>query len=141
MANMAARMTGAFFDSKGLSYEVLGNDGEVIRAGFAMDNREGIRVLMFFDDDSTGVKIRAFDLVKFPPNKKEAMYKICNEMNSTYRWIKFFVDEKDNTIVAEDDAVIQLDSCGEEVFRCCLQLVSIADDAYPEFMKYIWGAN
>lgn len=104
-----------------------------------MENREGIRVLMYFDSNNASVKIRTQNLVKFDASKKEKMYKVCNELNARFRWVKFFVDENDNTITAEDDAIIQLDSCGEEVFRCCLQLTKISDDAYPYFMRAIWS--
>lgn len=137
---MAAKVTTAYFDSHGLHYEILGDNGEALRAGFKMDNRaEGLKVLMIFDNDTKGCKVCAYDIVKFSDAKKEVMYRVCNSLNAKYRWIKFFVDESDNTITAQDDAVIELDSCGEEVLQCCLQLVNIVDDAYPEIMKAIWG--
>jgi hypothetical protein len=139
MENLAAKVTAAYFDSRNLHYEVLGEDSSILRAGFTMDNRDGIKVLMFFDDDSKACKLRAFEVAKFAENKKEKMYQVCNALNAKYRWIKFFVDEEDNTITAEDDAVIQLDTCGEEVFQCCLQLVNIVDAAYPDIMRGIFA--
>ena len=59
-------------------------------------------------------------------------------MNQEYRWVKFYVDEKENSVTIADDAIIQLDSCGEEIFELMYRLADIADDVYPEFMKAIW---
>ena len=60
-------------------------------------------------------------------------------MNLNYRWIRFFYDEERQTIVAADDALIQLDSCGKEVLRCCNQLMDIADEAYPLVLQALYA--
>ena len=139
MANMAAKLTAAYMDSVNMKYDIVGDDGEAISAGFSLDNREPLRVIMHFDSDCESVKLVAYDLAKFPADRKDRMYKVCNDLNAKYRWIKFYVDEKDNTITAEDDAVIQIDSCAKETVQCCIQLVQIADEAYPEIQKAIWS--
>lgn len=139
MENMAAKVTAAYFDTQGLHYDRRGEEGEALIAGFSMKNLDGVQVLMVFDKDGEGVKIRTFDFVKVPEGKKEAVYKVCSLLNMQYRWIKFYVDEEENMVVAQDDAVIQLDSCGPEVLRCCAQLTRIADLAYPEIMKAMFA--
>ena len=60
-------------------------------------------------------------------------------MNNRFNWVKFFVDESDSTITLSDDAVIQLDSCGEEIIKLIQFMTLVADEAYPEFMKAIWS--
>ncbi|MBE5938102.1 MAG: YbjN domain-containing protein [Lachnospiraceae bacterium] len=139
MANMAAKVVGAYFDAKGVKYEVIDEDGAVLKLGFSMDNRDGIRLIVRFDSDSEGVSVKAYDLAKFQEDKKQKMFEVCNKLNAQYRWVKFYVDESDNTITVEEDAVIQLDSCGEEVYQCCFQVVAIADEAYPEIMRAIFA--
>lgn len=139
MANMAAKVVGAYFDAKGVKYEVIDEDGAVLKLGFSMDNRDGIRLIVRFDGDSEGVSVKAYDLAKFQEDKKQKMFEVCNKLNAQYRWVKFYVDESDNTITVEEDAVIQLDSCGEEVYQCCYQVVAIADEAYPEIMRAIFA--
>ena len=139
MENMAAKVTAAYFGTQDLHYERVGEDGEALVCGFAMKNLEGVRMLLVFDENSEGVKIRTINYVKVPEEKKAKVYKTCSELNSNFRWAKFYVDEEENSVVVQDDAVIQLDSCGQEVFRCCLQLVGIADLAYPMLMKAIFS--
>ena len=67
------------------------------------------------------------------------MYELCSKMNNRFNWVKFFVDESDSTITLSDDAVIQLDSCGEEIIKLIQFMTLVADEAYPEFMKAIWS--
>lgn len=137
--NAAAKATADYYDEKGVKYERLGDLGEIMVSRFKQKNRDSIDVIVIFDEDSTSAKIRSYNIAKFGDDKKEILYRICNELNSQYRWIKFYVDENDNSITAEDDAVIQLDSCGDEILRCSSQLVKIVDDTYPVIMKAIYG--
>ncbi|MBO4689032.1 MAG: YbjN domain-containing protein [Clostridiales bacterium] len=140
MANMAAKVTAAFFDSEGIKYDLTGENQEVILTGFAMHNRPGTqRLIIHFDDDEEGVAIRAFEIAKFPEEKLDAMYKLVNTLNDRFRWIKFTVDEKDFTITAADDAVIQIDSCAQEVMQCSMQMLGIIDKAYADIMKGIFS--
>ena len=138
MANAAAKVTAAFFDSKGLHYEILGDDEEVIHFGLPMENREGIMLFLFFAPDGTSVSIRNFDLVKIPEGKKAQAIMVCNELNLHFKWVKFAYDDERKCIQATDDAVIQLDSCGDEVLRCSIQLMRVCDEAYPLIMKAIY---
>lgn len=139
MANTAVRVVAAFFDEKGLKYSIIGEKEDCIKLGFTMDSRDGLDVLIIMDEDGESAKVRAYDLAKFPANKIDVMYKTCNELNKDYRWLKFFVDESDNTITCDMDAIIQLDSCGMELYELCFRLVHIADEAYPRFMKALYA--
>ncbi|MBO4450503.1 MAG: YbjN domain-containing protein [Clostridiales bacterium] len=138
MSSMAAQVTAAYFDSKGLIYD-MSDDGHAISTGFELNNREGLKILIIFDPNDESVALRAFNVAKIPADKKDSMFAVVNSLNTKYRWIKFVIDEEDNTITAEDDAVIQLDSCGEEVLECCKHIVAIVDKAYPEIMASLFG--
>ena len=138
MSSMAAKVTAAFFDSKGLKYD-MSSDGMAITTGFALKNIAGVKILIVFDPDDGSVGLRAFNIAKIPDEKKDSMFAAVNSLNHKFRWIKFVIDEEDNTITVTDDAVIQLDSCGEEVFELCLRLAGIVDEAYPEIMSSIFA--
>ena len=137
--NLAAKVTAAFFEKEGLKCKISSDDGRLLMTGFGMKNRESIIVQMFFEEDNTAVHLMAIDLVKVPDDRKDRMYKVVNQMNAKFPWIKFVVRDELPVISAEDDAVIQLDSCGEEVLRCCIQLVGICDQAYPLLMKELFA--
>ena len=134
----AVQMTGAFFESQGLKYSVIDEERGVMRVGFAGIPGVGkVEIYLFFNTDSD-VAIRCFNFVQVPEDKTEKMYHICSSMNRKFRWVKFYVNDDDNALTAEDDAIIQLDSCGEEVHGLILRMVGIIKEAYPEFMKALW---
>jgi hypothetical protein len=136
--NMALKMTAAYLDSKSLKYTVYEDDRR-IRISYLVDNKGSLEVIVIFDEDEGSVALRSFDFCKVPEAKTAAIYEMCSKMNKEYRWIKFFLDERDNTITLAEDAVIQLDSCGEEILDLINRMVRIGDDAYPAFMKAIWA--
>ncbi len=138
--NLACKVTAAHFDSQNLKYKITGEREDAIETGFGgLDNKGDIRMTIFFDEDNSSCAIRVFNFVNFSEEHKPKMYEVSSKMNEQYRWVKFYVDEKDNTITAATDAVIQLDSCGEEVTELILRIANICDKAFPEFMKGIWA--
>jgi hypothetical protein len=136
--NMALKMTAAYLESKGLKYTVIDEDSR-LRISYRVENKGSIEVVVIFDENERAVALRSFDFCKVPDAKKSAIYEVCSKMNMEYRWIKFFLDERDNTVTLSDDAVIQLESCGEEILDLINRMVSIGDDAYPSFMKALWA--
>lgn len=139
MSNMAAKMTAAFFDAQELKYSLVGDDEEVLLTGFPMKNKDGIKLMVAFDEDETSCSIHTDDFAKFPEAKLNDMLALVNDLNDRFRWIKFVVDTEHNTIEASDDAIIQLDSVGDEVLRCCIHFIGIVDEAYPEIMRAIFN--
>ena len=138
MENTAAKITKAFFDSKDYHVDVVGDTSEILLAAFGMKNCPGVRVAMFFDSDSSSAQIKTVEFVKVPEEKRTMMCEVCNLLNDRFRWAKFCIDDK-GIMVVSDDAVLQLDSCGEEMLRCCVQLVGICDEAYPMIMKALYS--
>ena len=127
MSSMAAKITAAYFESKELDY-MISEDGSVITTEFGLENLDGINIFIRFDPSS---------IITFPKVKTESMYALANALNGRFRWIKFVVDEENLSLIAEDDAVIQLDSCGEEVLECSLHFAKIVDAAYPVIANVI----
>ena len=133
MDNAAGKLFCAKLESKNLNYKVMEKDYSVIRVGFSLDNTDCDTYLIFGDDSEDLHLISRLDL-KIPESKFEKMYKICNNLNKRFRWLKFFVNEDQNVIQAEDDAVIQVESAAEEAFELMLRTNSIIDEAFPEVM-------
>ena len=131
-------MTKAYLDSKGLRYRV--EEENRIRIAYGdLDNIGRAEVLVIFDDNDTSVGLRCFNVCNIPENKVVNLYEVCSKLNERYRWIKFFVDENDNTITAADDAIVQAETSGEEVLDLVRKMIHIVDEAYPEIMKSLWS--
>ena len=130
MSSMAAKITAAYFESKKLDY-MLSDDGNMITTQFSLENMEGFNVFISFDPGDHTVHLRTSNIITFPESKMENMYPLVNALNSRFRWVKFVLDEENKSVIAEDDAVIQLDSCGEEVLECSLHFAQVVDASYP----------
>ena len=138
MANQAAKLFTAYLDSKNMTYKVLDEKGAVVRTGWNLDNTK-LEIYYFFAENNENVHIEGRNFVKVPKDSIDKMYKLCNEINRKFRWFKFTIDEDRLDMVVEDDAVIQLDSCAEEVFELMIRMTQVVDEAYPQFMKAIYA--
>ena len=106
---MTFTLTKAYLDSKDLKCQVV-DDEKALRVGFNVDTGS-IEIIVIFDDNDRTVALRCFSYIKIPAAKKDEMYKVCSEMNDCFRWIRFYVNEKNVTITMALDAVVQLDTC------------------------------
>lgn len=139
MANMAAKVTADYMEEKGLHYELRGDEEEIVRVSYRMDNRDSLEILMIFDEDETSVQLLSPCYIKVPESKKDVVYEICNRMNNTYRWVKYTLDEKDSSIDIRLDSMLPREYDGALAVEYSMRMANIADEAYPEFMKAIWA--
>ncbi len=138
MANMAAKMFTSLLEENGLNYSFLNEEESVLRVGWKL-KATNISIFFQFGEDGTNVHFEGHEFLLIPEGNIEQMYKICNQMNREYRWVKFAVDEEVKEVVVEGDAVIQLDSCAQECLELMIRTTRIIDDAYPKFMKAMWA--
>ena len=73
-----------------------------------------------------------------PAEKIPDMLVVCNELNSTYKWVKFYLDS-DNDLVLQDDAILSPDSAADEVFELMLRMFDVGKDAKNQIMKAIYA--
>lgn len=130
-------------DSKDLHYDYDGTDehgDDVVVTGFS-GNYISPRIIFFFYEDNENLTIRTDDLVKFPEDKLNDMLAAVNEQNVRYRFVKFVVDMRDNTIHAEMDAIFHGGDIGLTCLECFFRTCTICDEAYSAFMKKLWGST
>ncbi len=128
-----------YMDREELRYHVL-EEGKAISITFSgLDNMEKMETRVFFDEDDTSIAIRSWAICKVPEDKKDKVLEVCSNLNKTYRWVKFFIDPKSNTVDLAADAIVNEDTVGPIVDELVHRAINITDDAYPELMKAIWG--
>lgn len=138
MANTAAIVVSEYFKEKhDLDVKPQGEDGELLLVTVSCENFDP-RVVILFSDDNTAVTIHTVIVDRIPKDKAIEVLVTLNSLNRTYRWAKFTVEE-DGSVMVTDDAVIDLDTCGEEVDRCLQQIAEISDAAYPVIMKAMYA--
>ncbi len=125
----------SYFKANDLKYLEV-KEGEVIRVNFSgLENAGSVEILVITDDNDRTIGLRSFNLLKVKDELKPKMYKVCSDLNHKFRWVKFYVDDSDNTVTAESDAVTQAESAGEEAFELVMRMTGIIDEAYDELMR------
>ena len=99
---------------------------------------QGKGVKMFFAGDNGKYLSMYLVYERVPDEKLSDVIFTCNEMNTQYKWITFYVD-KDNDVVLHDDAILSVENCADEAFELLLRMVRISEDVKPRIMKAIYA--
>ena len=90
------------------------------------------------DDIGNDVAVRVFDFVKFPKEQMAAACETLNDLQITYRFVRFSLREDGNVIV-EYDFPAEYAPIGEGAAEIMIRLTQILDQCYPVLMKAIWN--
>ena len=124
-------------NAEGIKYRDI--DENRVSITYEGENASEIAIAVIFDSDGEGlVALRCWSFGKITEAKRVAYMTCCNSLNTTYRWVKFYIDN-DGDIAVSLDAVIDMSSVGAEVIQLVRRMVGIYDDAYLELMKVKLG--
>ena len=90
-------------------------------------------------DDTNDVSVRVPLFVRFKEKDVTEMLRVANTMNNRYRYVKFVVNPESESVTIEYDFPEKTEHIGPAAVEVFHRLMSIAEDAYPEFMKAIWN--
>ena len=99
---------------------------------------EGRNLKCVFTGDEGEYLSLYYYLESAPEDKIADVLMVCNEMNSTYKWVKFYVDS-DNDITLQDDAILNVDNAGDETLELIVRMIDILKDTKPAFMRAIYA--
>lgn len=141
---MASDSTKAFMehmDEVGASVQLIdeGDENDVLKTSYQMSNAS-LTVLMFITKGKY-LNIQGRDYIRVPMAKLREVIDVCNKLNNEYRWVKFVCDEEKLNVVIKADHIISTETAAEYISDMMYRMLDIADEAYPEFMKEIWGAS
>ena len=133
--NKYSQLFAACLEEKNLkfdSYETNGGDsiidvpydGKISKAIFSGDDGQYFSLYIFYE--------------KVPEEKMTEAVFLCNELNTKYKWVTFFVDT-DNDFVFHDDAILSEESAADEAFELLIRMLKIGDDLKPQIMKMIYA--
>ena len=137
MALAASKVLTAFLDAKGVKYEV--DEDGIVKLRQSVENSNSTLIMLIVFDDDNHVRIEGGGFASIPQDKINGMYKVVNQLNDDYRWVKFVVNEAGEDIRVRVDTVVSLDTCADEIFELCLRMTAIVDKAYPVIMKGLWA--
>lgn len=136
MSSVYKKLFISYLETEGIKYTDI--DEFVVKVVYSGDHIKAIPVYVFFDKDNDPIiQLKCWNIENFMGEEAKGIL-ACNEMNSHYRWIKFYLD-KDSDIVADCDAYIDAETCGKECLNLVRRMVNITDEAYPTFEEYKWS--
>ena len=125
-----------YMSREGLKYQEKG--AHVVKVGYKMDNLT-VELFVHFDEDGDNyVSIHSYNIGSFSGNNQAKAIYICNEMNKRYKWVRFYMDD-DSDVIADADAIVDMNSVGASLVELCMRMVTVIDEAYPVFMKIRWS--
>ena len=137
MANYKAEYL-RYMDEKGIKYR--DRNETVVSVGYSADNMKSVDVIVEFDKEGKNlVTFHSWSIGKFADDAKYSRaLVVCNEMNKKFRWVKFYLDN-DRDVTVQADAIVDIETVGRECAELVSRIVNISDEAYPEFMRVLWG--
>ncbi len=129
----------AEMDAIGITYTVLGvnEDGyERVTINNEDDNGFEYTLYFFFEDNEENASIRVWDIITYSDADFAKVLRVCNALNTEYKYVNFNAEESDNTVTAAVDFIYRTHDVGPIVKEGLLHLVNILEDAYPRLSVY-----
>lgn len=120
-----------YLEQKNVKYTLKGvvsDNNERVDVSFSLDNFDSATCAIFFRSSNHAVSFRIWDIVKASAGKNYILATL-NQLNSSYKYAKFVLDEEDSTIQAELDMYIDEDHSAECVYDTMIILLDVIDDA------------
>ena len=130
-----------FFEEKDVHFSISETEESSRVVASVVVDYAAFTVYFISSDETNDVSVRVPHYVRFKEQNRRDMLRIANRMNDKYRFVKFTVNDDAESITIEYDFAEKTENIGpaaEELFR---RLMQIAEEAYPEFMRAIWGAK
>ncbi|MBR3314094.1 MAG: YbjN domain-containing protein [Atopobiaceae bacterium] len=129
----------AYLDEQGIRYSDRSDERvQCVHFGWTTRVMSDIQLDLFFDDNGETIHLATMLPLMVPEDKLAMALVEVNRCNKQYRWIDFYLDD-DSTIMGEIDAVVEPSTAGAEILQLIQRTLGICDDAYPKFMRLIWG--
>ena len=125
-----------YMDSQGVKYTDFNEN--VVKIVYNGKNLRAIPVFAIFDKNGENlVELKCLEVANFKDKEAKALV-ACNELNSRFRWVKFYLNSEAE-IVVDADAILDEATCGQECLSMVRRVVDITDTAYPTFAKALWS--
>lgn len=70
-------------------------------------------------------------------DKMTDMLLLSNSLNAQYKWLKFAID-RDNDLMIFTDAIVDVDTAGDEVFELVARRAVMMDEIKPKIMRTLY---
>lgn len=111
-------------------------ESSVLHVGINAE-KTSFEALYISRSEKNDVAFRIYNLIKFPEEKLDAVLECVNAANLRFRFLKFTVDEQNNSVDAAYDFTISGENLGEAACELLMRSAGIIDSCYPTFMDVL----
>jgi hypothetical protein len=123
-----------FLKSKNFNFNAnVDSDGDYI-VDFPYDGK--ITKCIFSGDDGKYLSLYLI-YENIPEDKLASLIFACNELNTKYKWVTFYVDT-DRDLMLHDDAILTPENAADEAFEILLRMINIGNEAKPTIMRALY---
>ena len=127
------------FDKEGFKYSTEETEkSSRVTSTWGVKNGNNYRIQYISCDDDSDVSIRVYALLHIEDDKIAPILVALNKVNSTYRYVKFILDE-DCDVDVEFVLPVATVNVGSSCVEMTHRFVNIIDEAYPILMKALWS--
>ena len=130
----------ALMDEKGIHYSVEGIDANGYEKVYINNTDTDINfsytIKYFFDDGGENCSLRVWDIITFTDADFAKVLRTVNSLNGQYKYVKFTVEESDNTVTASIDTIFRTHDIDQILWEATLYVVDIIEAGYPSLSVY-----
>lgn len=125
-------------DSSGVKYTLSGldDDGDEVVTISNQGDAFTYQIHVIFDADLETTYLRTFNIINFSDADFSKVLRTCNSLCSEYNFVRFFVDESDNTVSCAMDMIYRDEDVGDIVLEGLLRMVKLLDIGYEALSVY-----
>ena len=117
------------FRESGAPYDVEKKDGlSVVVADIPGVLVEGAKIRFIAEEEGSDITAVVSNFVKLNDKRREQIYVLLNKLNSSFRYLRFRLDDK-GEVIAEYDFPATSANVAEQAFEIYLTTMEVLDDA------------
>lgn len=129
-----------YFDEKEIHYRIQEREDETRLVADAVVDYAAFSVAYICTGEECDISIRIMHFVRFKEQDYPEILRVTNTLNTKYRYAKFSANAEAEAVTIEYDFPEKTEGIGEAAYELFQRLLQIAEEAYPEYMRAIWGS-
>ncbi|MBQ7849638.1 MAG: hypothetical protein IJ343_07960 [Clostridia bacterium] len=109
----------------------LEGDGEHVITEVSTQEGYPVALDLCFAPDGRRCTLRAGELIAFAQPQQLSVLKVCNDLNSDFRYVRFHIEEDSRTVTAVMDVRFIGQEAGETVWDAMQRLLVIVEEGLP----------
>lgn len=119
------------------SYDGTASTGEEHISMANEDENFGYVLHIYFHEDNDRATVFVWNIITFADEDFSDVLRTVNELNYSYKYTRFYIDESDNTVTCAMNIILHDDDeSGDIVLEGLLRIASILKHAYPQLETY-----